>query len=62
MSRTRKTVRAAKEPEIGSDEWHAREQEKPGFALGAMKDLCVSIAQGDASAVGVLERWMRKVP
>ena len=62
MAKTRKTARTAKEPEVGSDEWYAREQEKPGFALGAMKDLCVSIAQGNTRAVASLERWMKKFP
>lgn len=64
MSRTRKAARTtkAKEPEIGSDEWYAREQEKPGFALAEMKNLCNMIAQGTKWAIGSLEKWMAKFP
>lgn len=62
MAKARKTARKAKEPEVGSDEWYAREQEKPGFALAEMKNLSNMIAQGHASAAGMLERWMRKFP
>lgn len=65
MAKTRKvaqTTRKTREPKVGSDEWYAREQEKPGFALGAMKELCKMIAQGHASSVRELERWMAKFP
>lgn len=62
MAKTRRTARKAKEPEVGSDAWLAREQEKPGFALAEMKNLCNMMAQGSASAAGMLERWMKKFP
>ena len=62
MTKTRKTARKAKEPEVGSDQWYAREQEKPGFALAEMKNLCNMIAQGHPTAVGMLDRWMMKSP
>lgn len=62
MAKTRKTARKAKEPEVGSEQWFAREQEKPGFALAEMKNLSNMIAQGHASAAGMLDRWMKKFP
>lgn len=62
MTTKRKTARKAKEPEVGSDEWYAREQEKPGFALAEMKNLSNMIAQGNKWAIKSLEKWIAKFP
>lgn len=66
MAKTRTAApnsgRKAKEPKIGSAEWMAREQEKPGFALAEMKNLSDMIAQGDKWAIKTLEKWMAKFP
>jgi hypothetical protein len=62
VAKTRKTAWKAKEPEVGADEWYAREQEKPGYALAEMKNLSNLIAQGSKWAIESLERWIKKYP
>ena len=62
MAKARSTKRKVKEPQVGSEEWYAEQQAKPGFALGVMKDLSNDIAQGSKTAIKSLERWIAKYP
>lgn len=62
MANTRKTARKTKKPRVGSEEWYAEQQAKPGFALGVMKDLSNDIAQGSKTAIKSLEKWIEKYP
>jgi hypothetical protein len=62
VARTRKQAKTAKESEVGSEEWRAREQQKARLAAATMKDLATSAAQGSQWAVKSLREWAAKHP